>query len=124
MKMKFNILPKTNPYKFIRLKKLLFLSGRGWGICSLIIFYLIPFTYSQTKVGTTIGQFLKIEPSSRLAAIGNAGTSLSDEASAAFYNPASLGRIKGVDIQFTYNEWLADITFSYASAAVNLEGIG
>jgi hypothetical protein len=81
-------------------------------------------SFAQSKVGTTIGQFLKIEPSSRLVAMGNAGASLSNEASAAFYNPASLGRIKGVDIQFTYNQWLADIKYDYATAAVNLQGIG
>lgn len=79
---------------------------------------------SQSKVGTTIGQFLKIEPSSRLVALGNAGTSLSDEASAAFYNPASLGRITGLDVQFTYNQWLADINYNYATAAFNVEGLG
>lgn len=81
-------------------------------------------TFGQSKVGTTIGQFLKIEPSSRLAAMGNAGASLSDEVSAAFYNPASIGRLKGVNIQFTYNQWLADITYNYATAAMNIEGLG
>jgi len=80
--------------------------------------------FSQSKVGTTIGQFLKIEPSSRLVAMGNAGTSLSNEASAAFYNPASLGSIQGMDIQFTHNQWLADIKFNYATAAFNVEGLG
>jgi hypothetical protein len=79
---------------------------------------------AQSKVGTTVGQFLKIEPSARFVAMGNAGTSLSDEASAAFYNPASLGRVKGVDVQFTYNQWLADIKYNYATAAMNIEGIG
>ncbi len=80
--------------------------------------------FCQSKVGTTIGQFLKIEPSSRLVAMGNAGTSLSDEASASFYNPASLGRLYGVDIQFTYNQWLADIKYNYAVAAFNIENLG
>lgn len=80
--------------------------------------------YGQSKVATTIGQFLKIEPSARMAAMGNAGVSLSGEASAAFYNPASLGRIQGIDLQFTYNKWLADINYNYASAAMNLSGIG
>lgn len=79
---------------------------------------------AQSKVGTTIGQFLKIEPSSRLVAMGNAGTSLSDEASASFYNPASLGKIQGIDVQFTHNQWLADIKYNYAVAAVNVEGLG
>jgi len=93
-----------------------------------IIFLCLVITVNQTsaqsKVGTTIGQFLKIEPSSRFVAMGNAGSSLSDEASAAFYNPASLGRLEGVDVQFTYNQWLADITYNYATVALNLENIG
>lgn len=91
----------------------------------LIIFSISTLTiYSQSKVGTTIGQFLKIEPSARLVAIGNAGTSLSDEATAAFYNPASLGRVNGIDIQFTYNQWLADIKYNYATASLNVAGFG
>jgi hypothetical protein len=92
-----------------------------------VIIFLICFAasaYAQSKVGTTIGQFLKIEPSSRFVAMGNAGTSLSDEASAAFYNPASLGELEGVDVQFTYNQWLADIKYNYATAALNIDGIG
>ncbi len=80
--------------------------------------------FSQSKTGTTIGQFLKIEPSSRIAAIGNAGASLGGEVTSMFYNPASLGRISGSDVQFTFNKWLADISYNYAAAGVNLEGIG
>jgi len=79
---------------------------------------------AQSKVGTTIGQFLKIEPCSRLVAMGNAGVSLTDEASAAFYNPASLGELTGINVDFTYNQWLADIKYSYATAALNVEGLG
>ena len=93
----------------------------------ILIIFLILFTvtiFSQSKVGTTIGQFLKIEPSSRLVAMGNAGASLSDEATAVFYNPASLGRIHDIDAQFTYGQWLADIKYNYAVGAVNLEGLG
>jgi len=80
--------------------------------------------FPQSKAGTTIGQFLKIEPSSRIAAIGNAGASLGGEISSMFYNPASLGKISGSDVQFTFNKWLADINYNYAAAGVNLEGIG
>src|SRR3970282_1107894 len=66
-------------------------------LLTIVIFYSANIL-GQSKVGTTVGQFLKIEPSSRLVAMGNAGTSLSEEASAAFYN--------------------------YASAAFNIEGLG
>lgn len=93
----------------------------------LVISFFVLMTsvlFSQSKTGTTIGQFLKIEPSSRIAAIGNAGASLGGEVTSMFYNPASLGRISGSDVQFTFNKWLADISYNYAAAGVNLEGIG
>jgi hypothetical protein len=78
----------------------------------------------QSKTGTTIGQFLKIEPSSRSAAMGTAGAALYGEASSIFFNPASLGRINSDDAQFTFNKWIADITYNYASVALKIEGIG
>lgn len=90
----------------------------------LIFIFFAAETGAQSKVGTTVGQFLKIEPCSRLVAMGNAGASLTDEASAAFYNPASLGELTGIDIQFTYNQWLAGIKYSYATAALNVDGVG
>jgi hypothetical protein len=92
-----------------------------------VIFILLLFAgnaAAQSKVGTTIGQFLKIEPCSRLVALGNAGASLTGDASAAFYNPASLGELTGINVDFTYNQWLADIKYSYATAALNIEGLG
>lgn len=79
---------------------------------------------AQSKIGTTIGQFLKIEPSSRSAAMGNAGAALNGEASLTFFNPAVLGRIPRSDVQFTNNQWLADISYNYAVGALKLEGIG
>ncbi len=96
-------------------------------IVSLFLFLLIGISNSlmaQSKTGTTIGQFLKIEPSSRIVGLGNAGASLSGEVSSIFYNPASLGRLNGSDIQFTFNKWLADINYNYMAAGVNITGVG
>lgn len=90
----------------------------------ILIFISTSGLFAQSKVGTTVGQFLKIEPSARLVAIGNAGTSLSGEATSAFYNPAALGRISGIDVQFTHNQWLADIKYNYATAAISVEEMG
>jgi len=91
---------------------------------TFMIFSIINSVNAQSKTGTTIGQFLKIEPSSRMAALGNAGVSLSGEATASYYNPASLGRLTSTDIQFTFNKWLADITYNYAIAALYIENLG
>ena len=73
---------------------------------------------AQSKTGTTIGQFLKIDPSSRGAALAGASSSLHDEIAASFYNPASLGWVDRIGFQFTNNQWLADVNFNYAAAAV------
>jgi hypothetical protein len=93
-------------------------------IIALIFMLSLNPVSAQNKTGTTIGQFLKIEPSSRIVAIGNAGAALSGEISSIFYNPASLGRLTGTDIQFTFNRWLADINYNYMAAGMNIEGLG
>lgn len=79
---------------------------------------------AQSKTATTVGQFLKIEPSARASAMGGASTSLFGEASSMFYNPASLGRLERSDVQFTHNRWLADITYNYAGLGLKVEGLG
>lgn len=104
------------------MKKINFLSVLIIYLCVMIL--AIQPVSAQNKSGTTIGQFLKIEPSSRTAAIGNAGASLYGEVSSVFYNPASLGRLESNDVQFTFNKWLADINYNYMAAAVKVEGIG
>lgn len=75
---------------------------------------------AQTKTGTTVGQFLLIEPSARVSAMGNAGVTTFDEATAAFYNPGAVGHLAQSDAQFTHSRWLAGITYNYAVAAVRL----
>ncbi|MGB9591890.1 MAG: PorV/PorQ family protein, partial [Candidatus Kryptoniota bacterium] len=75
---------------------------------------------AQTKTGTTVGQFLLIEPSARTAAMGNAGVTGMNEAISAYFNPASLGVLQSTDVEFTHSTWLAGIMFDYAAAAVKI----
>lgn len=92
-----------------------------------IIFFLILFSsilVAQSKVATTIGQFLKIEPSARLSAIGGSGTGNYGSAASLFYNPASLGRIQNIDADFTMVNWLADIKYNYGAVAINTGDLG
>jgi hypothetical protein len=79
---------------------------------------------AQSKVGTTVGQFLKIEPSARVAAMGNTGASLFGESSAAVFNPASLGRLDKSDVQFSHLDWLVESDYNYASLAVKVAEVG
>jgi hypothetical protein len=80
--------------------------------------------YSQTKTGTTVGQFLLIEPSARISAMGNAGVTATGEVQATYYNPASLGYLSGSGIQVTHSAWIADITYDYVGGVLALGDLG
>ncbi len=82
------------------------------------------FVHAQSKTGTTIGQFLLIEPSARAAAMGNASVALYDEIVAAYYNPGAIGMLQGYGAQFTHSLWLADITYDYAAAFSQIGSLG
>ncbi|HUI10244.1 MAG TPA: PorV/PorQ family protein [Bacteroidota bacterium] len=78
----------------------------------------------QSKTGTTVGQFLLIEPSARIGGMGNAGATMYDEIEAAYYNPAAIGHVTASGVQFTHSPWLAGITFDYAGLALTLGNVG
>lgn len=75
---------------------------------------------AQSKTGTTIGQFILIEPSARVAAMGNAGVTSFDEVTAAFYNPAAPAWMEKSDVQFTHSPWLAGIDFNHFAAGIRI----
>lgn len=80
--------------------------------------------FGQSKTGTTVGQFLLIEPGARIAAMGNAGAALADGIQSVYYNPASLGLLDRRELQFTHGEWLAGIDYDYAAFALPVTGLG
>ena len=59
--------------------------------------------HAQTNTGTTIGQFLLIEPSARIAGMGNAGVSMYEGLGSAYYNPALAARETGYQLAFTHS---------------------
>lgn len=79
---------------------------------------------AQAKTGTSVGQFLMIEPSARIAAMGNAGATIYGELQAAYYNPAAIGLLNLHSVQFTHSPWLADIAYDYAALGIVLGTFG
>ena len=79
---------------------------------------------AQSRTGTTLGQFLLIEPSARLTAIGNAGVAVDVGLEGAYYNPAAAGRLTRLEFQLAHVDWLAGIRYDYVAAAVPLGGWG
>ncbi len=74
--------------------------------------------HAQSKTGTSLGQFLLIEPSARAAGIGNAGVSLFDGLQGVYYNPAAIGILQKREVTFSHSGWLAGMSYDYAAAAI------
>jgi hypothetical protein len=81
-----------------------------------------PTAVAQSKVGTSMGQFLLIEPSARTAGMGNAGSTTREEVMAAYFNPASIGYLDRYAAEFTHAKWFADIAYDHVAAAIPLGG--
>lgn len=79
---------------------------------------------AQSKTGTTTGQFLLIEPSARIAGMGNAGVAILEGIQSVWYNPAAIGRLDKWSVQLTHSEWLADIDYNYAALSIPVKGVG
>ncbi|RJP66695.1 MAG: hypothetical protein C4539_11035 [Ignavibacteriales bacterium] len=93
----------------------------------LFMFVLIycSYTFGQvSKVGTTAAPFLQIGVGSRAAALGEAYTSVTDEASSLYWNPASIDFFANNEVQFNYSDWLADMKFLNAIAVLHIDSYG
>lgn len=93
-------------------------------LCLFGMLSVVSLTHAQSKSGTTIGQFLLIEPSARVAGMGNAGVALYDEIVSAYFNPGAIGYQSGYGVQFTHSEWLADISYDYVAASIQVGDLG
>jgi len=70
---------------------------------------------AQSKTGTTFGSFLQIEPSARVAGMGNAGVSIDGGLETAYYNPAAVGRLDRWSFTFDHAAWFAGISYDYVA---------
>src|SRR5438105_1756828 len=69
----------------------------------LIVLFLPQFAAAQ---GESAVPFLLIAPNARADGMGEAGTALADDASAAFWNPAGLAFQTGQELSLTHSNWL------------------
>ncbi|HRI46854.1 MAG TPA: PorV/PorQ family protein [Ignavibacteriaceae bacterium] len=80
---------------------------------------------STSKVGTTAAQFLKIGPGARAIGMGGAYTGVSNDIYSVYWNPAGITNIQNSgEVTFNHSAWLADITYNFAAAALNVQDMG
>ncbi len=80
-------------------------------------------SYAQ-KVGSTSMQFLKVMPSARATAIGDAYTVWATGAEAIFWNPAGVARLQNMEFSTTYIDWMFDAQQGALSYAFSIRKFG
>ncbi|MBC8322560.1 MAG: PorV/PorQ family protein [Candidatus Marinimicrobia bacterium] len=79
---------------------------------------------SVSKTGTTAAQFLKIGVGSSAIATGGAFTAVANDASALYWNPAGISRIKGIQGILDHTDWFLDINLDFVGLTFNLGKLG
>lgn len=79
---------------------------------------------AQTKVGSTLGTFLRIEPGARGAALGNAGSALPGGIEAVYYNAGALGLLDQAAVLYSHADWFVGISHDYIGIALPVKGLG
>nr|HPI73656.1 hypothetical protein [bacterium] len=68
----------------------------------------VEFVADVSGVGTGAAAFLEIGVGARAMAMGGAYTSIANDATALYWNPAGIAWMNGVQCELAHNEWLID----------------
>lgn len=103
---------------------------KRWGFSILCLFILtLGFApQSQAQLGESTALFLRIEPDSRSAGMGNTGVAVADNANAMFWNPAGLSFQENTQVGITHANWLpefdAGLFYEYLVGTYHVDGVG
>jgi len=98
---------------------------RAWWIVLLFLLVNLAFAQDVDYSGTSAANFLKIGVGARQIALGDAASASVKDASALFWNPAAITRIRGHGgITLATMNWLVDTRVSYGAVTLNLSGMG
>ncbi|HLP18439.1 MAG TPA: PorV/PorQ family protein [Bacteroidota bacterium] len=85
----------------------------------VLLLLAAPELYSQKdEAGTTGASFLRLGIGARAAGLGFSAFTLSEDASALFWNPAALADVPVTDLTVNYNHLYADMTHSFLGLAM------
>ena len=79
---------------------------------------------AQYRYGTTAANFLEIGVGSQAVAMGEAYVSMADDAISAYWNPAGLAFVTGLEMGFTSQDWVAGIRHFSTAAALRIQSYG
>lgn len=95
-------------------------------LIGLTLFSSLEFASGQSrKAGLNGAAFLKVGVGARSAGMGSAATSLSEDVTNMYWNPAGIALTTDrMQAAFSYNNWIANIKQNAVAVSYNLEDIG
>lgn len=97
----------------------------------VILAMTVILAYNVNKVSAQAGEsavpFLLISPDSKFAAMGDAGSAVSDKVSAIYWNPAGIAFLTGTEASVTHSKWLPqfnlDLFYDYLAFRTYVEDL-
>ena len=91
----------------------------------LAVAFLQPvFAQQVTKTGTTAAKFLNVGIGPRANAMGGAFSSIANDATAMYWNPAGIANLNEFQAVFTYTKMFADINLNFIGIVIPAGSIG
>lgn len=92
----------------------------------LVMFLLsVPLqSQSISRVGTTSASFLKIGIGARALSMGSAVTTLSDDITALYWNPAGISKIEKIEGLVSHYDYIGDLFYDYDAVSFPLGEVG
>ncbi|MBA4311721.1 MAG: hypothetical protein C0417_03730 [Chlorobiaceae bacterium] len=88
------------------------------------IVLLVTLSISVFGQGNTVYEFLRNEPSARVAALGGSFLMASDDPNTIFYNPAGIATLSSTKLSIGFMKHLLDINAGFLSYGMELKDIG
>ena len=79
---------------------------------------------SISNVGTTAASFLKVGVGARALAMGEAYTTLAEDATGVFWNPGATANLEKTQAQYFHQSYLADIAYDFGVLSMPVNGFG
>lgn len=76
------------------------------------------------RYGTTTANFLEIGFGATANSMGDAFTSVANDVSTIYWNPAGLASLDGNQVMFAYQPWFANINTTFMAAGFEMDGLG
>ena len=87
----------------------------------LMIIFTFNLLFGVDKAGTTAAKFLSIGVGSNAVGMGGSYTSIADDATAMYWNPAGLSFHQTKEVYFNHSNWIADISFDYSGITIPID---